>query len=179
MSTCQGCGAELLPSGGNRPRKWCSERCRRRTLYAGTCIDCGGPTDGSNGRARAPERCAGCIAHLNDERDARILEAWERGATGEHIAATEGLTYPQVRGVIEHRRRRHGVAIPLHRRPNRELWPVIEKRWLAGDWGTEIAADLGISQQNLSMMIQNMRQAGIDLPRVRRGGLPPGRKLAA
>lgn len=33
---------------------------QRRTRYQGVCIDCGGPTDGSNGFAAAPERCELC-----------------------------------------------------------------------------------------------------------------------
>lgn len=27
---CDGCGAELVQTGRGRPRKWCSESCRRR-----------------------------------------------------------------------------------------------------------------------------------------------------
>lgn len=33
----------------------------RRESYAGVCDECGGPTDGSNGRANAPPRCLYCI----------------------------------------------------------------------------------------------------------------------
>lgn len=32
----------------------------RKASYGGTCRDCGAPTDGSDGRANAPERCARC-----------------------------------------------------------------------------------------------------------------------
>ena len=32
----------------------------RRARYGGQCADCGAPTDGSNGSARAPKRCAAC-----------------------------------------------------------------------------------------------------------------------
>lgn len=62
MSTCKGCDTELPPSRGQRERKWCSDRCRKRTLYGGSCVDCGAATDGSNGRAKAPERCNPCQA---------------------------------------------------------------------------------------------------------------------
>lgn len=64
MSGCQGCGTELAQKPTGARRKWCSERCRRRTLYSRECIDCGEPTDGSNGAARAPERCAECTKKL-------------------------------------------------------------------------------------------------------------------
>lgn len=45
----------------------------RRDRYRGTCEDCGGPTDGSNGRARAPSVCAKCEAQRR--RDGRM---WTR-----------------------------------------------------------------------------------------------------
>lgn len=32
----------------------------RKRSYGGTCEDCGRPTDGSNGRDKAPTRCRGC-----------------------------------------------------------------------------------------------------------------------
>lgn len=66
---CQGCGSELPPpvSSHDVRRKWCSEDCRRQALYAGTCEDCGGPTDGSNGSAKAPARCQGCITWTRDQ----------------------------------------------------------------------------------------------------------------
>lgn len=57
---CQGCETLLPPSNGPRARKWCSDSCRKRTLYSGTCVDCGGATDPSNGRANAATRCRNC-----------------------------------------------------------------------------------------------------------------------
>lgn len=33
----------------------------RKSSYRGTCEECGGPTDGSNGRAKAPRFCQGCV----------------------------------------------------------------------------------------------------------------------
>lgn len=32
----------------------------RKDSYQGSCVDCGGPTSGSEGRERTPERCAAC-----------------------------------------------------------------------------------------------------------------------
>jgi hypothetical protein len=57
---CAGCGEPLPPQTIGRPRKWCSQRCRRATLYGGACVDCGARTSGNNGRAKAPERCGAC-----------------------------------------------------------------------------------------------------------------------
>lgn len=46
-STCAGCPAPIVqPPRGGRRRKWCSDRCRKRTLYSGECVDCGKPTSG-------------------------------------------------------------------------------------------------------------------------------------
>jgi hypothetical protein len=67
--TCLGCGTPLtVPPRGKR--KWCSEKCRQRTVYSGVCIDCGGRTEGTaSGTARAVVRCARCArAHEHANR---------------------------------------------------------------------------------------------------------------
>ena len=59
--TCQGCGTTGMQTAQAPRRKWCSDRCRKQTLYAGTCIDCGAPTNGSDGRGpNAAKRCIPC-----------------------------------------------------------------------------------------------------------------------
>lgn len=59
-ASCQMCGAMLAPSRSNRPRKFCSERCRKRQ-YDLTCVDCGGRVDGTGpGRRQLPPRCLTC-----------------------------------------------------------------------------------------------------------------------
>jgi hypothetical protein len=60
-ATCRGCGAQIEPGTGNRKREWCSDRCRKRTLYSQPCLDCGKPTNGSDGRRDEP-RCLRCAA---------------------------------------------------------------------------------------------------------------------
>jgi hypothetical protein len=57
---CAGCGDPLPPQTIGRRRKWCSERCRRDTLYSGTCVDCGARTNGNDGPGKAAERCRPC-----------------------------------------------------------------------------------------------------------------------
>lgn len=37
-----------------------SKQRARRERYAGRCVDCGNPTDGSGGPSQAPERCLSC-----------------------------------------------------------------------------------------------------------------------
>ena len=57
---CVGCGAEVEVSIHGRRRKWCTEHCRKQTLYASPCIDCGAPTwHGCAGRANQG-RCVQC-----------------------------------------------------------------------------------------------------------------------
>lgn len=156
-----------------------SKQRQRRQRYAGRCVDCGKPTDGSNGSAKAPKRCLDCTRRLNEERDARVLEAWGRGDTAPDIAVREGLTRPQVMGIVDHSRRRKGRTVPLHRLRNRELWPEIERRYRAGDTPTQIAAALGLKHpQNVSEMLAQMRRAGVDVPYQRPWAAGP-RKAAA
>jgi hypothetical protein len=33
----------------------------RKARYAGVCVECGGPTSGSNGTGKAPVRCVACV----------------------------------------------------------------------------------------------------------------------
>ncbi len=40
----------------------------RKRRYAGECIDCGRPTDGTAGKGRAPERCSNCRQLFERER---------------------------------------------------------------------------------------------------------------
>lgn len=58
MRECQGCGTPVEQKPRTKPRKWCSERCRK-AQYGGACVDCGASTNGSDGRKETP-RCAHC-----------------------------------------------------------------------------------------------------------------------
>lgn len=80
MSVCKGCGTELAPRDPHvpaPPRKWCSERCRKQTLYSRPCADCGKPLNGSNGTGpNAYVRCQPCGAkHSGAERKVWTREA--------------------------------------------------------------------------------------------------------
>lgn len=68
MNRCSGCHQEIPLSRGGRARKWCSERCRKETLYGGRCMDCGAVTNGSNGRGKAHKRCLSCYSRHAHER---------------------------------------------------------------------------------------------------------------
>lgn len=58
---CQGCGTDLPPkTRPGRDRKWCSDRCRKLTLYARPCLDCGTPVNVDGRVANAAVRCNPC-----------------------------------------------------------------------------------------------------------------------
>lgn len=51
----------------------------RKTRYRGVCVDCGGSTDGSNGRAHAPRRCDSCNRAWRGTDEARgLYQLWPR-----------------------------------------------------------------------------------------------------
>jgi DNA-directed RNA polymerase subunit RPC12/RpoP len=85
---CQGCGAKLVPNKGPGPqRKWCSDRCRKNTLYVRFCADCGARLNSSDGHGpHAPVRCPGCASRASGEArkvwtpDAVVaaIQAWAR-----------------------------------------------------------------------------------------------------
>lgn len=62
MAPCVGCGATLPPRRVARPRKWCSDRCRKLTLYARPCLDCGKRINTDGSVTNAAERCINCNA---------------------------------------------------------------------------------------------------------------------
>lgn len=73
--TCAGCGAELPTYPvSNRPRKWCSGKCRKAS-YGDPCIDCGQRTVYGAETARVPApRCDGCNKrHESDRRCERVM----------------------------------------------------------------------------------------------------------
>jgi hypothetical protein len=72
-----GCDQPLAPQKGRgRRRKWCSERCRKVTLYSGECRDCGARINTSGDVARRSERCNSCAnQHKIDQSRRWILDS--------------------------------------------------------------------------------------------------------
>lgn len=61
MSACHGCGSDLPPkTWAGRDQKWCSDRCRKITLYSKQCIDCGAACNTDGSVADASVRCRAC-----------------------------------------------------------------------------------------------------------------------
>lgn len=75
MSVCQRCGRELpAPKPPSPPRKWCSERCRKRQ-YDRECVDCGCRIDGTT-PGRSGDRCRHCSNVVSGAQ----RKAWTREA---------------------------------------------------------------------------------------------------
>lgn len=61
------CTVEFELTSHRRHRKWCTERCRKRTLYGGICIDCGNPCDGASRRKKSV-RCKRCAPAAQEKK---------------------------------------------------------------------------------------------------------------
>lgn len=122
-TACQACGAPIdQPRCGRR--KWCSERCRK-SQYAGSCIDCGAPTNGTaGGHKRTPERCVECGKRHSAEVAAEfsvlyremVEEMWAEGMTCREIADALGWKTKNVGTHISVMRAR-GYNLPHRRTP--------------------------------------------------------------
>lgn len=76
---CAGCGGPLPPQKAGRPRKWCSERCRKQTMYGGTCRFCGATTNGYDGPGTASDVCKVCLytrLAWNREKVIAAIQRW-------------------------------------------------------------------------------------------------------
>ena len=84
----------------------------RRARYAGVCVDCGKPTDGSSGPGRAPTRCVPCVNAYRSiwTRDSIVaaMQAWH-AEHGEPPTALDWNPHDRRwgRGTLAERKRRH------------------------------------------------------------------------
>lgn len=118
MSTCQGCGIGLAPPKKyGRPRKWCSDRCRKQTLYSTPCVNCGTPTTGDGSKH---ELCAACNTLATGARNTAarvkreqvILALRAEGLSNRDIAARTGSTASAIAGFLSRQRHWYGVDVP-------------------------------------------------------------------
>lgn len=168
IKSCAGCGADLTGSHGRT--KWCSDRCRKDTLYAGKCIDCGAVTDGVKSGAHRPvERCQDCTRTRNAERNELLLEMWEADEPTYYIAEKLGMTETAVTTWINWQRR-HGKQIILRKLSgdaqeraarHRELLRLRER----GLTNAEIAEELGYSSAaSVVVALDHLRRKGWSVP---------------
>lgn len=156
MSTCEGCGVEIPQRRGRgRSRKWCTDKCRKVTLYAGTCIDCGRQTNGYNGPGTASDHCMDCI-RWPDEAILDAIRRWAETHGGIPPTCTDwrhaGEDHPVGDVVI----RRMGwneallaAGCRLHTDRRPKTWQRILRELQAGRLVSEIAADLGVTDNNI------------------------------
>lgn len=114
---CAACGKELPKSrAGGRPRKWCSERCRK-SQYDRECIDCGARIDGTT-PSRCGGRCMPCankIPRLAHVAHRQTIEAmWAEGRTILQVCEAMGLK-PNAEMISVWRAR--GYDLPHRRTP--------------------------------------------------------------
>ncbi len=139
MSGCNGCGAALAPSvGRGRPRKWCSERCRKRS-YDLACVVCGGRVDGTTpGKIPDIEKpvCIVCAPRFyalwDRERVIAAIQRWADEHGGVPPTATDwDSPFARARG--------------LHEKADKfeadDCWPWVNTvRRYFGSWNAAIAA---------------------------------------
>lgn len=116
---CHGCGEALPPAKKYaHRRKWCSERCRKQTLYSTACVDCGGRTTGDGSYHLRCQRCNG-IATAARQREEwapvkRLIEQmWADGMTATQIGHALGGSGP----INQSSLRSRGYDLPHRRTP--------------------------------------------------------------
>lgn len=131
MSVCQGCATELPPPkrASGRRQKWCSEACRKRTLYSTPCVDCGAATSGDGAYHERCGRCSGWRAGEGTRQrfmaQRTMIEAmWADGYTARQIADAVGWNTSHPGAFISGCRSR-GYDLP-HRRSPEQVARIIE-----------------------------------------------------
>lgn len=170
---CPGCGADLTGTHGKR--KWCSERCRKQTVYSGTCQHCGTPTNGYGGFGSASDTCKRCFNERNKDRNERLAEMWEAGEPTWYIAEQLGISETNVRKWIDNDFRRNGNdrRRQLPSSNAHERWKQMIAWRRESKHNAEIAELLGTTTASVSMMFAAARHAGFKVPRMTRYGLRP------
>lgn len=120
---CPTCGGPTPLGKSGKPRKWCSDECRR-SFYSQPCPGCGRPMSGSDGNGpNAPKLCLTCNGERSGDmekqrwatysatRDRRIIELMTENATNSEIGLALGYTAGSV-GQFIVRLRRKGVELP-------------------------------------------------------------------
>jgi hypothetical protein len=132
----------------------------RKDLYRGKCQECGGRTDGSNGRAKAPSICKACI-EWSEEACIEAIRRWaaEHGGVPPRkkdlVRAPQG--YPSAQ-TVETRigwneaLLKAGFAVHMDRRP--ETQAEVERLVAAGLTQKEIAERFGWSPSNVSARLR-------------------------
>jgi hypothetical protein len=148
----------------------------RKDSYRGVCEDCGGPTDGSNGAAKAPTHCMDCIGWTREAILLAITE-WADDHGGIPPRVRDGRVGGEGHGLLPYERtvRRHfdswndalvtaGFALRCDRRP--ETWEGIMAALRAGESVRSIADRHGVTVGNIYV---RLRYRGLRVSDVRKG----------
>lgn len=133
----------------------------RRLRYAGTCIDCGGPTDGSDGW-NTPEfgRCMACKT-WTEEQIIGAMQLWYdqygrsptctewRHASSEHPAAGSVLRFGW--NVMLRR-----AGLPVNQNKGPAVGRLIASRIRRGEKTADIAADYGVTPAAIHVRMKTM-----------------------
>jgi hypothetical protein len=152
---CAGCDNEVPPNKGpGRRRKWCSERCRKITLYSRRCLDCGAVCN-TGGRVAEPAvRCLVChnaYERTVERRQARKYATEKKWTDAEMLAA---LRAHAVNGVISskaYERARKQASEPM------PSMPLIALRF--GSW-MDAAAAAGLRSCRSKRRSDTLYEAG-------------------
>jgi hypothetical protein len=154
---CHGCGAPLMrKSSHGRAPKWCSQRCRKQTLYTGTCETCGDRT-GWNGTITPSRECAPCASR----RAGAARKRWTRDVLVAKLREWEA-TYGEPPGQVDWNP--HHARHILHDEAR-------AARFEAGEWPSKEAVVREFGSWNAGMAA-----AGFT-PRVGRGGPENAQRL--
>lgn len=185
--TCEGCGATLPPpKGPGRARKWCSERCRKRS-YDLECVVCGGRVDGTTPSKMADATTPVCLACTGDyyatwTREAIVcaIQEWADEHGGIPPAASDWLR-ARARGTVgtcsvDQVRRRFGTwnaaiiaagfephatgPVGGYKRLTAQQRTAAIRRYAAGESSVSIAADLGCAPASVT---KAARKAGVPI----------------
>lgn len=122
VARCAGCGNDFEYEYRGKPRKWCSEKCRKDS-YGAPCPRCGRRMTGANGRGpNAPSLCRQCVEADGEANSARqrqhgagrreiVLRMWPQGASLREIAAACNTTVPTISTQVQ-RLRSYGHDLP-------------------------------------------------------------------
>jgi biotin operon repressor len=169
---CPGCGTDLTGTHGRT--KWCSERCRRHTMYSNRCRHCGASV--YDGSAQPPDECGECLREERfGERNGRLREMWEADEPTWYIAEKLGMSEIAVTTWVDGRRRKHDEDLPLRRlggdaTERRKRHRRMIKLRRAGLTSAEIADAVGMaSADSVNQAFHTMRKKGWDVPAGHRG----------
>jgi hypothetical protein len=109
---CPSCQGPLPESLGNRPRKWCSDTCRKRGVPS-HCTRCGAACRAAStycNSCKGPAT-ASHVAASHEAQRQYLIRRWREGATGRQIAEELGLSVQTIHCKVT-RLRARGVDLP-------------------------------------------------------------------